>query len=346
MGGMGGGMRSVPPRLLRSVPPTGLPHATLKPGQTRSLPTRLVSLNGPDDTRVALPEKGEALQIGDISQLTDNSKVQAALKQLAAEKAPETVSQLVMWRVAAGMDWSTIAQLAVGQRKWANAYELVLAKEFVDRLDTKTDANPGTDSGRLYWDVTSKDASLQTLAAELNGLLDNTLVLGLKVEKSVPAKPQGPAVACRVLLSGTGEKTEALVTFSCTDDTGSGWQPKGKFSLPLVKDKDGKLNAEQVADATAEGVLSRLVRATLTKAGKVKGKDTYRVRIDNASPLILNGLAVAGPASESKDAKFVGLAGLSIAPRRSMSITATSELVDRLSLKTSVRVVAADLSGL
>nr|MBA3480357.1 VWA domain-containing protein [Pirellulales bacterium] len=40
MGGGGGGMRS--------VPPTGLPHATLRPGQTRHLPTRLVSLAGPD----------------------------------------------------------------------------------------------------------------------------------------------------------------------------------------------------------------------------------------------------------------------------------------------------------
>ena len=35
MGGMGGGMRS--------VPPTDLPSALLNPGQTRHLPTRLVS---------------------------------------------------------------------------------------------------------------------------------------------------------------------------------------------------------------------------------------------------------------------------------------------------------------
>ena len=40
MGGMGGGMRS--------VPPTELPSALLEPGQTRHLPTRLVSISPPD----------------------------------------------------------------------------------------------------------------------------------------------------------------------------------------------------------------------------------------------------------------------------------------------------------
>ncbi len=37
MGGMGGGMRS--------VPPSDLPSALLNPGQTRNLPTRLVSIS-------------------------------------------------------------------------------------------------------------------------------------------------------------------------------------------------------------------------------------------------------------------------------------------------------------
>ena len=37
MGGMMGGMRS--------MPPTGFPNATLDPGQTRHLPTNLVSLS-------------------------------------------------------------------------------------------------------------------------------------------------------------------------------------------------------------------------------------------------------------------------------------------------------------
>jgi hypothetical protein len=349
MGGMmGGGMRSAPPRLLRSVPPTTLPFAQIQPGQTRSLPTRLVSLNGPNDaSRVALPEKGEPLQIGDVSQLTNKSRIQAALRQLAAEKAPETVAQLVMWNVAAGLDWSAITQLAIGQGKWANAQELALAKAFVKRLDTKAEASPSNDSGRLYWEVSAEEGALQNLVNDLNGLLDNTLVLGLKVESGIPASADGPALACRVRLTRNGAQNGARVTVSSIDGTGAAWQEMGKFDLSLVKGKDGKLSAEQVADATAEGVLSRLVRAQLTKSGKVKGKDAFKVRIDNVSPLVLNGLALAGPAgAEAKEAKVVALAGLSIAPRRSLTVNATPELVERLSLKSGIRVVAADLSGL
>jgi hypothetical protein len=306
-----------------------------------------VSLNGPNDaSQVALPGKGEPLQIGDISQLTDKSRVQAALRQLAAEKAPATIAQLVMWNVAAGLDWSAIAQLSMGEGKWANAQELALAKAFVKRLDTKADPSPAGDSGRIYWEVTAQEPSLQPLANDLNGLLENTLVLGLKVETGVPAKPEGPALACRVLLGGSSARSEATVTVSSIDGTGAAWQTVGKFELPLVKNKDGKLSAEQVADATAENVLRRFVRAQLTKAGKVKGKDAFKVRIDNASPMVLNGLALAGPAGDADLAKAVGIAGLSISPRRSLTVNASPELVERLDLKHGIRVIAADLSGL
>ena len=78
-----------------------------------------------------LPEKGEPLRIvGDIAQVNDNAKVQKALRRLAADKAPTSLSQLVMWNLAAGLDWNTIAQLSQG---WSNRHELTLAKDFVDR---------------------------------------------------------------------------------------------------------------------------------------------------------------------------------------------------------------------
>ena len=88
-----------------SVPPTSLPFANLKPGQKRNLPTRLVSLSPPDpqsETGVSFPAKDERLQLGDISQVNADPRVQKALKRLAADKAPTTVSQLVMWRLASG----------------------------------------------------------------------------------------------------------------------------------------------------------------------------------------------------------------------------------------------------
>ena len=112
MGGMGGGMRS--------VPPTDLPSALLKPKPDADLPTRLVSISPPDaEAGVSLPEKGEKLRmLGDVAQVNDNAQVQKALRRLAAEMAPTSLSQLVMWRLAGGLDWDTIAQLSreVGQR--------------------------------------------------------------------------------------------------------------------------------------------------------------------------------------------------------------------------------------
>ena len=53
-----------------SVPPTGRPSATLKPTQTRHLPTRVASLSAPNpddpDSQVVMPAKGERLRLGDI----------------------------------------------------------------------------------------------------------------------------------------------------------------------------------------------------------------------------------------------------------------------------------------
>ena len=80
--------------------------------------------------------------VGDISQVNDDARVQKALRRLAADKAPTSLSQLVMWHLAAGLDWNTIAQLS---QEWSNRNELTLAKDFVDRLDTL----PVGESGRL-----------------------------------------------------------------------------------------------------------------------------------------------------------------------------------------------------
>ena len=119
---------------MRSVAPSALPSALLTTGQTRHLPTRLVSVSSPDrDGNVGLPEKGEPLRIvGDVAKVTDDPRAQKALRRLTGEMAPTPVTQLVMWRLSAKLDWETIAVLS---EKWANDYELTLAKDFVNRID-------------------------------------------------------------------------------------------------------------------------------------------------------------------------------------------------------------------
>jgi hypothetical protein len=168
--------------------------------------------------------------------------------------------------------------------------------------------------------------------------LEKAVVLGLSVQPGIPAKPNGPGLACRVtLIAGD----EAVVQVSTTDAAGSRWVSAGKFTLPIAKDA----KALVLADAMAEGTLSRLVHAQLVSGPKVKGKATYKIRIDNVSPLILNGLALSGT-SASPDARPSALAGLSLPPRKSLTLPASGEMVERLGLKDGVRAIAADLSGL
>jgi len=343
MGGMGGGMGGMGGGGMggrggggggwRSVPPTSLPFATLESKQTRRLPTRLVGLSQPDaETPVAMPQKGEKLRIGDIGQVSGDERVQKALKRLSADKAPQTVSQLVMWRVG-GQDWNAIAGMSKG---WANAHEMSLARDFVAKLD-ELDNN---ESGTLLYEVKAAAPANEAAATELSTALKGATVLGLKTESGVPAAPAGPAVACKVKIDGN----EASVQVATSDGPARSWAAAGKFTLPLTRTKKGDLDTSAVADALAGGILDRLVRAQLSAGPRAKGKPTYKIKIENASPLVLNGLSVQGKEGEPGDAKV--LSGISISPLRSMTVPASDEVVKALGLKKGIRVIAADLSGL
>jgi hypothetical protein len=330
-GGMGGGMRSVPATLL--------PSAVINPNQTRHLPTRLVSISAPDPEHgLRLPEKGEALRIvGDISQVNDDARVQKALRRLSAEKAPTSLSQLVMWNLAAGLDWSTIAQLSQG---WSNRNELTLAKDFVDRLDTLAVG----ESGRLVMEIVAGDEASQSSAVELTKLVEGRHILGLvaQVSDQLPALPEGPAVACRVKLKAG----EASVQVLSSDPAAKNWVQFGKFNLPLSRGQD-KFDATRFVNGLAEGVLNRLVRAQVIKGAtaREKGKLVYQIRIENQSPMVLNGLALLGIGSPEEETPKV-LTGISISPRRSLTIPANEQVVKELGLKKGIKLTALDLSGL
>jgi len=319
---------------MRSVPPTSLPFASIDPGKTRNLPTRLVSLSQPDpnsETGVSLPAKGEKLQIGDVSQAGADDHVQKALKRLAALKAPETVCQLIMWRLSSGLDWGQIAQLS---SKWANAHELTLAQQFVAHLDNL----PNEETGTILFQIDGSDEAGKAQARLLSKELSEKAFLGLKTGLGIPDQPEGPGVACSVRFTGD----EASVVVQSSDGSAGRWVGYGKFALSCSA---SSFQAAKFGDALAEGVLSRLVRAQLRRGPTVKGKPTYQVRIDNASPLVLNGLAVLGTETKA-DEQPKELAGICISPRRSMTVPASEEVVKNLGLRKGIRVVAADLSGL
>ncbi len=245
-----------------------------------------------------------------------------------------------MWRLAGGMEWDSIAQFA---DQWANPYELTLAQDFVAKLATLPDVNESgrvLESGRILFEIVGTDSASEAIATDLVGALKDKTMLGLQAAIGIPTRPEGPAVTCRVRL----HSGEALVQVASSDGAARNWVQFGKFTLPLVKDH-GKTNTAQFTDSLAEGVLNRLVRAQLSKGPRVKGRLTYQLRIENASPLILNGLSVVGPASKTAEEPKV-LMGISIPPRKSLTVPASEEAVKTLGLKQGIRVMALDLSGL
>ena len=110
-----------------------------------------------------------------------------------------------------------------------------------------------------------------------------------------------------------GAKDKAEVAAKSSDGQGR-WVDVAKLTLPVTK-KDGKVDAPALADAVADGVLGRVVEARLVKAKKVHGKDkdSYTVQILNRSPLILNGVALAGAGAGRPE---VGRAGRPLRPER------------------------------
>ena len=203
-----------------------------------------------------------------------------------------------------GIDWAQIAQLS---SQWANPHELTLAQEFVDRLDTLPDAETGTrSSSRSRRPTTQAKAPAAALTKELA----DKAFLGLqgpsRASRSSPRGRRSPAG------SGFGA-TEATVQVISSDGLAAQVGPLRQVLAALGRRPTDKFEAAKFGDALAEGVLNRLVRAQLKRGPTVKGKPTYQVRIDNASPLVLNGLAGPGHRDDGRREAQAALRDLHLA---------------------------------
>jgi hypothetical protein len=336
-GGNLGGNGFGPGRGFRSLPVIGPPSALVEPGRTRHLPTSLVSLSSPGpDGQLTLPAKGEELTLKNID--TDprfSPKVRAALKHLAEAQAPETVAQLVLWHIAGGLDWSTLARVS---RPWANRSELALAHDIATRISTEAGALEHPE-GRLAIEVVA-DAGYAELGTAFRSVLAAQPIFGLPVRSGIPNQPICPSIACRTRIAGP----EATVQLWLSDPSGK-WVSAGKFALPVPETRDVKAAATALSDAWMDGVLSRLIRVQLAAGPKTKGKESYKIRIDNVSSLVLHGLVLSGTAArESGHPSALG--GLCLPPKKTLTVPATSEVVERLGFKNGVRVLAACLTGI
>lgn len=143
------------------------------------------------------------------------------------------------------------------------------------------------------------------------------------------------------------EESAAPTQLSVSEPTTRTWQSVGKIRIPCVTESGKDLTTDQIIDRLAEGVRGHLVVAELPSGPKVNGKPTYRIHIDNESPLIPDGLSIQGiKPPKGEDARPSMLAGFTLPPHRTMDLPAAGSLVERLGLKHGVKVVAADLSSL
>ena len=207
----------------------------------------------------------------------------------------------------------------------------------MEHLDTL----PEGETGRLLFEVDGTDAASEALAARgQERRCGGRWCSAWWPRSGYRRDPRGRRSPCRVRMSAS----EAQVLVTSSDATARNWVPFGKFTLPVIQEQ-GKFDVGRFADGLAEGMLNRLVRVQLSKGVKDKGKMHYQLRIDNASPLVLNGLAALGTTSKPDETPKV-LSGICLSPRRSMTVPASEEVVKTLGLKKGIKLVALDLSGL
>ena len=140
-------------------------------------------------------------------------------------------------------------------------------------------------------------------------------------------------------LPGAVPRQRRVVQVVSSNGAARDWVPFGKFSVPVAKEQ-GKFDPARFAEALAEGIINRLVRAQSIKGPREKGKLTYGIRIDNVSPLNLNGLAVVGYGDKpGEDAQ--GALGDQHRASEAHGLPATEEAVKAMGLKQGIRVTAA-----
>ena len=139
---------------------------------------------------------------------------------------------------------------------------------------------------RLHWAIVDDGKNADVLTS-IGSTFEDASMLGLALTPGMDA-PTAPAVGVRARLSG-GSLTG---TVEVADGGPSGWRVAGKLDVPLTVDGRDRTPAE-LADAVALAVLDRLVQVERSPSGD-------RLRVVNASTLVLGGVDLAGKVGPSR----------------------------------------------
>ena len=220
--------------------------------------------------------------------------------------------------------------------KWANRYELTLARDFVEHLDTLPEGETAAFCSR--W--TGTDAASEAMAAELSNGPQNEDRAGPGwPSNGIPTASRTPGRRGPGRMSATRRRCWS----SSSDGDSAKVGPVRQVHVPVMQDK-GKLDVGPICRWAGGGNAQPAGPVQLSKGVKDKGKMHYQLRIDNASPLVLNGLAALGTASKPDETPKV-LLGSAYRRAGAMTVPASEEVVKTLGLKKGIKLVALDLSG-
>ncbi len=192
----------------------------------------------------------------------------------------------------------------------------------------------------ICYELTSRRDESDAMLKDLRKILAESAIVGLRTCDGIPASPSHPCLACRLRL----DESLVQVQLSVSDDAGTAWKPVAKFTVNL-KSKEGQdRSAIEVIDQLSERILGRVIGVQLV-AKSVRGKKKYAIQINNASPLVLNSIALMGPSADEKTPPTVML-GLSVPPHRTLTLPASEDAVERLGLSKGVKPIAARLGDL
>ena len=228
--------------------------------------------------------------MGDIAEVNSDVAVQKALRKLATDRVPTSVSQLVMWRVSGRLDWETIAELSRGLGEPPRAH--------AGPPDRRSSRGHSGERKRSADVPVRRDRRVRAASGRAIG--------------RVPSRQDDPGVAGGDRGTGPPPGRVGGLPGPAHGPRGSGADGRQRRGLPDLgglrqvhaagRQRSGQVRPREFTDGLAEGMLGRLVRAQLVKGPRDKGKVTYGIKIDNASPLDPPWACVAGAREQARGA--------------------------------------------
>ena len=214
----------------------------------------------------------------------------------------------------------------------------------MDRLDTLAEGESGRSA--VSRSQASDDATQAAAPLELSKVLRGQDRAGTGCPgrpMKLAARPEGPAIACRVRLKARRSVGAGYRAATRRRRTGC----RSASSPCRCRKVKEKFDATRFADGVAEGVLNRLVRAQV-----IKGRPPEKGKADLPDPdreCVTVDAQRAGarwePAAPRTRCRRC-CSGICVSPRRSLTIPATKTVVKTLGLKKGIKLIALDLSGL